>query len=83
MTHRFNNVTFVHDGKEHLASGIATYSIEDGAFSDEYEASVDDVLLTEVLSPKGWVDKDKLAAFNDSVLVALNNDENLLRSLAI
>lgn len=82
MTHRFNNVTFVHDGKQHLASGIATYSVEDGAYSDEQEASFDEVLLTEVLSPKGWVEKDKLAAFNDSVLVALNNDENLLRSLA-
>lgn len=79
MTLKFNNYTFVHGGKEHLASGEAVYSVVDNY--DEQEAFVDDVYLIEVLSPYGWVKKEQVADFKDSVLTSLNRDENFLRSL--
>lgn len=79
MTLKFNNYTFVHGGKEHLASGEAAYSVIDNL--DEQEAFVDDVYLIEVLSPYGWVKKENIADYKDSVLTSLNRDENFLRSL--
>jgi len=80
MKYTFNNYTFVHGGKEHLASGSAVYSKIEGA-EDEYEASFDDVALVEVISPYGFVRKEQLPDFRDSVLQSLNRNDNLIRSL--
>ena len=82
MTYKFNNFTFVHGGKEHLASGEAVYTLIDG-FEDDQEASFDDVSLFEVTSPYGFVRKEHLPDFKDSVLTSLNRNENLTRSLAL
>lgn len=82
MTYKFNNYTFVHGGKEHLASGEAVYSLIDGA-EDEYEVSFDDVSLVEVISPYGIVRKEHVPDFRESVLTSLNRNDNLVRSLAL
>lgn len=81
MNHSFKNLNFIHGGKDHLASGVATYTVYDSI--DEFDASFDDVYLIEVLSPKGWVKKEELKDYKDSVLAAMNRNENLIRSLAI
>lgn len=81
MKYAFKNLTFTHGGKDHLASGEASYSVFDTL--DEFDVSFDDVYLIEVLSPKGWVKKDELQDYKDSVLTHLNRDENIHRALAI
>lgn len=81
MIHKFNNYTFVYGSKDHLASGVANYSTFDNL--DEYEVSFDSVALVEVLSPTGWVKKEHLKDYEESVLIAFNRDENLLRKLSI
>ena len=80
MTLKFNNYTFTHGGKQHLVSGEAVYSVMDNF--DEQEALIDDVVLFEVISPYGFVKKENLPDYKDSVLTCLNRDENFLRSLA-
>lgn len=79
MTLKFNNYTFVHGGKQHLASGEVVYKIVDNF--DEQEAYVEDVILYEVMSPYGWVKKPFLSDYKESALISLNRDENFLRSL--
>ncbi len=79
MKLKFNNYTFTHGGRDHLASGEAAYHIEQDY--DEQDAVIDDVALVEVMSPNGWVKKDDLHYYKDSVIVSLNRDENFLRSL--
>lgn len=82
MTYKFNNYTFIHGGKQHLASGEATYQLVD-RMEDEAEASFEDVTLFEVISPYGFVRKEQLADFKDSVWTSLNRNETLCRSLVI
>jgi hypothetical protein len=80
MIYRFNNLHFKHDNRDYLASGQATYSIDDYG-DDEKEAGFDDVALTEVIGSKGVVpDKDQ---FKDAVIITLNRDERLCRMLAL
>lgn len=79
MKLKFNNYTFVHGGRDHLASGEAAYHIEEDF--DEQEAVIDDVFLVEVMSPNGWVKAAEFHYYKDSVIEAFNRDENFIRSL--
>lgn len=80
MIYKFKNLNFKHDGKEYLASGYATYSIDDYG-EDEKEAGFDDVTADEVLGSKGReIDPDR---FKDSIIITLNRDERLCRMLAL
>lgn len=79
MKLKFNNYTFVHGGREHLASGEASYHVEQDL--EEQDAIIDDVALFEVMSPIGWVKKEDMSYYKDSVISSLNRDENFLRSL--
>lgn len=80
MIYKFNNLHFKHNGRDFLASGKATYSIDEYG-EDEREAGFDDVALDEVLGIKGKV--LEVAEFKDSVIIALNRDERLCRMLAL
>lgn len=80
MIYKFNNLHFKHDGRDYLASGKATYSIDEYG-EDEREAGFDDVHLDEVLGNKGRIQDVK--DFKDSVIVTLNRDERLCRMLAL
>jgi hypothetical protein len=80
MIYKFNNLHFNHNGRGYLASGKATYSIDDYG-EDEREAGFDDVALDEVLGIKGKI--DDVSEFKDSVIIALNRDERLCRMLAL
>lgn len=80
MIYKFNNLHFKHEGRDYLASGKATYSIDDYG-EDEREAGFDDVLLDEVLGNKGQI--QDVSGFKDSVIITLNQDERLCRMLAL
>lgn len=80
MIYKFNNLHFKHDGRDYLASGKATYTIDEYG-EDEREAGFDDIALDEVLGSKGKV--ESIDQFKDSVLITLNRDERLCRMLAL
>lgn len=80
MIYKFKNLNFKHEGKEYLASGYATYSIDDYG-EDEKEAGFDDAFADEVLGSKGR-ELDP-AIFKDSIIITLNRDERLCRMLAL
>lgn len=80
MIYKFNNLNFKHDGKEYLASGSATYTIDDYG-EDEKEAGFEDVNVSEVLGAKGKSATPDI--FKDSILITLNRDERLCRMLAL
>lgn len=80
MIYKFNNLHFKHEGRDYLASGKATYSIDDYG-EDEREAGFDDVFLDEVLGNKGQI--QDVSGFKDSVIITLNQDERLCRMLAL
>lgn len=80
MIYKFKNLNFKHEGKEYLASGSATYSIDDYG-EDEKEAGFDDVNAEEVIGSKGKeFDPNR---FKDSIIITLNRDERLCRMLAL
>jgi hypothetical protein len=80
MIYKFNNLHFKHQGRDYLASGKATYSIDEYG-EDEREAGFDDVLIEEVLGNKGRI--QDVVEFKDSVIITLNQDERLCRMLAL
>jgi hypothetical protein len=80
MIYKFKNLNFKHEGRDYLASGYATYSIDDYGH-DEREAGFDDVKVDEVLGSKGNILDTE--PFKDSIIITLNRDERLCRMLAL
>jgi hypothetical protein len=80
MIYKFNNLNFKHEGRDYLASGSATYTVEDYGH-DEKEAGFDDVSVSEVLGAKGKIPDPN--QFKDSIIITLNRDERLCRMLAL
>lgn len=80
MIYKFNNLHFKHDGRDYLASGKATYTVDEYG-EDEREAGFDDVILDEVLGNKGKI--QDTTTYKDSVIATLNRDERLCRMLAL
>lgn len=80
MIYKFNNLQFKHGGRDYLASGQGTYTIDDFG-EEEKEAGFDDVHIVEVIGHKGKA--QDVSEFKDSVLYALNRDDRLCRMLAL
>lgn len=80
MIYKFANLHFTHNGKQYLASGKATYTVDDFG-DDEKEAGFDDASLDEVIGSSGKI--ESLDEFKDSVVITLNRNETLCRMLAL